>query len=280
MAWLLMSIVLSAAFGHVMRHAQHRRRYMLWVGAWNYTVAAALSWLWWALTPGAPMTGPAAVWGTVAGTSFVLSYFIMDPCLRQSGVGLTQAVGRLSVIVPVVASILIWSETPGPVRALGLVVALVAFPFIAAGRALPHDARGRWTAPLLVVFFVTQGIGGLAFKAYAQQSNAGGEPAFCAFLFTAASLGSVLAAGWKEPVKTTDAVHGAALGAVNIAGSFVLLRALAALPGTVVFPTTSAGAILLSAGAAMVLWGERFRGKALIGLGLAAAALVLINLGK
>ena len=79
--------------------------------------------------------------------------------------------------------------------------------------------------------------------------------------------------------KTSVMHHGVLLGLVNLATKVTLLRALAALPGPAVFPSVTAGTIVLTVLSAMVLWRERYARRALIGMGLAVLGLVLIHAG-
>lgn len=279
MIWMAVSAVFGAAFVHVMRNAQARGRNMAWVGAWNYCFAALGFWVFFrAMQPSAEVRGDAALLGSLTGVCYVTAYFLMEVCIRAAGVGITQTVNRLSVALPVAASIFIWAEKPGIVQVCGIVLALLAFPFLAYGRALPVEPNHPGKIVWLGLCFLVQGIAGLFMKAYSDRAPAGAEGQFLCFLFSAAAAGSlVVAAGTSRP-RLPELAHGIALGATNALSNLGLLCALAALPGAVVFPTTSAGAILLSAAGAAALWRERFRGKALVGLVLAAAALVLVNL--
>jgi drug/metabolite transporter (DMT)-like permease len=211
--------------------------------------------------------------------AIVGAYFLMVPSLRISGVGITQSVGRLAVVVPVGASILMWGERPDGLRWVGLVLALVSFPLLARSRAVQADEGLRWRAPLLAGFFAVNGIMGVCQKAYAHETPFGGRPGFLCFLFGIAAVVMMVAAArerrWPD---CREAVHGLALGMANVGANFSVLSALAYLPGTVVFPTTSAAVIMLTSILAVFLWRERFDRKAMGGMALAIAAIVLINL--
>jgi hypothetical protein len=78
-------------------------------------------------------------------------------------------------------------------------------------------------------------------------------------------------------------VHSLALGIVvgtlNIAQIWVLLAALAQVPGVLAFPLSAAGGLALATLGAHLLWQERVGGRAGAGIGLAMLAAVLGNLG-
>lgn len=261
-----------------MRHAQHCRRNMPWVGAWNYIIAAVVSWAIW-IVQGAgrpPLTSFALSMGTIAGVCLVAAYFLMVPCIRIAGVGITQAVAQLAVIIPIIASIFFWHEMPGTVRAVGLGLVLVAFPLLGHGRAVPRDSGERSRFWLLFVFFVAEGIAGLTMKAYSQDAP-GREIAYMCFMFSVPALINFVAAIRLAPPDHRDLAHGTILGLINALAGFTFLRALERAPGIVVFPTISIGSILLASLLAMVLWNERYRGKVLWGMAAAVLALILIN---
>jgi len=278
MIWILLSILMCAAFGHTMRHAQHCGRNMPWVGAWNYIIAAGVSWTIWIVQGEGqpPLTSFALNMGTIAGVCLVTAYFLMVPCIRIAGVGITQAIAQLSVIIPIIASIFIWRETPGMVRAVGLGLVLVAFPFLGYGRAVPRDSGERSRFWLLLVFFVVEGITGLTMKAYSQRAP-GQEIAYMCFMFSVPALINLIAAIRMAPPDRRDLAHGTILGLINAFAGFTFLRALERAPGIVVFPTISIGSILVASLLAMVLWDERYRGKVLWGMAVAVIALILIN---
>jgi drug/metabolite transporter (DMT)-like permease len=280
MIWMAVCAVFSAAFGHVMRYGQARGRSMPWVGAWNYCFAALGCWvIFGAMQPAAPLRGDAALLGSLTGVCFVAAYFLMEGCIRAAGVGITQTVNRLSVAIPVAASMLVWAETPSVAQRCGIALALAAFPFLAYGRALPVEPNHPGKIAWLALCFLVQGLAGLFMKAYSHRAP-DAEMQFLCFLFSAAAVVCVAVAMTTSRPRRPELAHGLALGATNVLSNLGLLYALAVRPGTVVFPTTSAAAILLSAAGAAVLWRERYRGVALIGLVLAAMALVLVNLGK
>ena len=74
-----------------------------------------------------------------------------------------------------------------------------------------------------------------------------------------------------------DLAAGAILGVANAVQVFVLLRALDRLPGFLVFAVTGAGGVIGTALMSYVILRERPRGLRGLGVGVAAAALVLLQ---
>lgn len=277
MLWMVICVLAGAGFGHLMRHAQVRGRCMVWVGAWNYLFAALAAWLWWALGPACPLTWSAVLWGLISGFSFVVAFFLLDHAIRAAGVGVSQSVQWLGVALPVAASIGLWREYPTLLQGLGLAAAFVSLPLLAGGPSAPEAPRGRWRALFLAGLFLLEGLVGLAMKVYSRQVPSGAELPFLCFMFSGASLGSLLTAWRTAPPPARELLHGGAMGLSNVLCNFALLRALVLLPGTIVFPTVSAGSIAVTALLGGVLWRERYDRRTIVGLVLAALAVVAIN---
>jgi drug/metabolite transporter (DMT)-like permease len=278
MIWMLLCILSGAAFGHIMRNAQVRHCAMPWVGALNYALAAVACWAWLVLSPSGSLTLKAALLGSFAGACLVAAYFLMNVAFRAAGVGITMSVQWLGVVVPVAASILIWREIPGWVQAVGLGLAVIAFPLLASGNNGSAAQGSRWKILILASLFLLEGAICLSMKIYSKLAPPGTEAPFLCFQFSAAAVGNILAAARTNRPGLADLVHGFGMGASNLLCNFTFLRAVTLLPGTVVFPTTSAGSVVVTAIVGMILWRERYRGLALIGLILATIALVLINI--
>lgn len=276
---LIVYIVTVAAWAHVMRFGQSTRRNINWVGAINFATALALSGGWWIMRPDAHLGWQEPVYGMIAGATGCAGYFLFNSGLRLAGVAITQSMGRLSVAVPVAAAIVIWGEIPGAMRAIGLALALTSVPLLAQGDALRNAEKSARKVPILLMHFVAMGVMGVAFKAYRESVPEGAGPVFLTFTYGVAAVCSVgIAAARSGRPDKRDIVTGLVLGAINLGSKFALMVALVALPAIVVFPVSTTGILILSTAAAMILWQERYRARAILGLVLALLALILISL--
>ena len=70
------------------------------------------------------------------------------------------------------------------------------------------------------------------------------------------------------------------LGAANLGNYLFLVLALSVLPGIVVYPVIAAGEVGLMAVAGVAIWRERLGVPSWVGVGLAVAALVLLQVGR
>jgi drug/metabolite transporter (DMT)-like permease len=78
--------------------------------------------------------------------------------------------------------------------------------------------------------------------------------------------------GWPE------LLAGGIRGAAILLANWLLLTAAGLLPGYVVFAAYGASIVVVNVLAAILVWGERPRGRTLAGILVATAAIVLFNL--
>lgn len=220
--------------------------------------------------------------GCIGGACFLTAFLLMAGAIRQAGVGITTALARLAVAVPVVGSILVWGEMPKHLQSVGLLLAII-------GTICPVTPRkSRFTRPgtppatwiLPVTLMLVSGLAQLLLKAFAQWGSRGGSPTFLAIVFGSAGVGNlVLAACSRDKWGAGDVALGVALGLANVLSNLALLTALESLPGTLVFPVTSVGSILLGALTAVWFWNERYGLFHLVGMGVSGVSILLITLG-
>ena len=279
MIWMALFVLSATGFGHTMRHAQVLGRNMPWVGAINYCAATLICAAWWAFTWTGAIGWAAPTLGTMAGIVIAIGYLLLSRAISLAGVAIAQTTARLSMVIPITASIFIWQEIPDGVRGAGLLLAFVSLALLAQGRAVRiASQKEREKLLALAAFFVGSGALSLLLKCAAEHVAARNRPGFLFFTFAVASVATLaVAVGRGARPGSGDGVHGAALGAMNVLTNGAMIGALTTLPGWVVFPTTSAGSIVVTTCAAVLLWRERFRGSALAGMAIAVIAIVLMN---
>ena len=272
-------IATQAGMGHAIRLSERLGRSPAWTAFLQYLVALVVACVWWGLAGRPTLHGREGLCGALVGACGVCGFFLFHHGMRQTGVAIMQAIGRLSVAVPVAASVLVWHETPSRLQVLGFVLVAVAVPLLAYSTALRNPHRSRWKLPLLLAQFLAMGAMGLAYKAVSQAGHGRVGPGFFVVCFGTAGLGSLVwAAASRERPHWQNAAVGAGMAIMNVLQKIFILVALEALPGVVV-PVATAGTIVLSMAMAMMFWQERYTRRALLGLALALGAIVAIQLG-
>ncbi|HEX2324670.1 MAG TPA: hypothetical protein VHQ00_04680 [Chloroflexota bacterium] len=313
MLYLALHIVGNASFLLLVRVGRGPRYDYPLVGLANYATAttlAALALAW--QGPPAPDVR-AALLGATNRAQYQTTYILMFTLYGLLGVAVTTGLLRLSVIVPVLASVLLWGEWPTAAQGAGLLLAACALPLLSARphwapRSRPGETPRRPALALAALTVLVSGAGLLAAKAFAELEQPAQRPVYVLSTYAAAMLLGCLAWPWRarfqQPatglragdvgealpgpgkgvgigrrLRGPSLALGILVGTVNIAQIWALLAALAQVPGVLAFPLSAAGGLALAALGARLLWKERVGPRAGAGIALALLAAVLGNLG-
>lgn len=241
-----------------------------------------------ALSPGLVALG---VW---TGALFIGGFVLFSYAILLAGMSLATGVMRLAVALPFLASWFVWDEVPSAAQLAGLGVAGIAFFLIARRGDQPVAAFGievetRHPAPwkvagVLALLFLAGGAVDTSMKAFGElYAGTNSRALFLLMVFGVAfglGLGWVVWRGLRRGrwVRPEEAVLGVVLGLVNYGSAEFILQAIARLSGTFVFPANNIAIVVGAAVLGVVVWGERLTRTNKLGLGLAAAALLLLGL--
>ena len=284
-------------FGLIMRHARTDPQTYFKAGAVNYWTAMSMALLAALLTGGLSFEWPASLLAVYQGVQYHFAYIVLFALIAVGGLAVTFTILRISVVIPIVGSIIIWGESPDLVRVAGIILTLTALPLLGADARRTAGPAGMRTPTLLMLLaMLMTGTGALAAKSFAEihvESNALDYSAFAfigaaaATVFTWPLAGRIVrkhretsrAASYPKarPWKTWLAI-GLALGAVNFLQNAAMVSALTELPGTLVFPVVLSSYLLLILLADYVIWKRRLGKVTLAGVFLAIGGLVLANL--
>ncbi|MGE5532010.1 MAG: hypothetical protein ACM3VW_07855 [Bacteroidota bacterium] len=274
---LVIAIVCGTCFSLVMRHSQRLGRDQFAIMTINHFVAfaAALVLARSCLRP----SPPTLMIATIAGILFVAAYVVLLHSMDLKGVGIANAFGRLAVLIPVVATVLVWHERPHLTEGAGGLLALTAMPLLSLDREGTGGKLKRRQVPILLALFVGQGLCLLTSKWFHSTGLQAERPLYFALVFGIAGIASV---GcwliWSRRCGWSEVAFGVPMGLMNVANAMALVFALDKLPGSVVFPVFAALTLALVTGAAAWLWKEIPGPLGRWGIAVATAAVVLINM--
>ncbi|MEN6305752.1 MAG: DMT family transporter [Armatimonadia bacterium] len=274
---LIIAIICTTSFSLIIRASQRSGQDQFAVMGLNYA-AASLAAL--AFAGGHTHVSPPTLHiGLIAGTVFVITYFFLIHGMDLKGVAVANAITRLSVLIPVLATVLIFGEKPHLFEAMGGALALMAMPFL----SLDRGQGGTHLTPRQVWFllglFVTNGSCLLTSKWFHTTGLSAERPIYFAILFGAAAIVSLVAwTGWSRRCTWQEVGTGIPLGVINLVTSYAVLMALDTLSGTIVFPVFAAMGLALTTGVAAWLWRETPGRLGQVGIAIALVAVVLINM--
>ncbi len=279
---LLLATLFSSAFALILRDAMNRKCNPYAVGLGNYIIATALQLArHYIATPDVAPQPSTLLLGAATGALYAVNFLLFIPLLHQRGVSIANAMLRLAVIFPILASTLLWGERLAWVQGAGVALSLVALPMLTI---TPGQGGLKSIKPgmawLLGALLLGNGASMVLAKMYERSADPTQDALFLAVLFGTAIIISGAAWLWRrQGTSMRDILPGALLGLANALGNWGLVTSLGQLPGVLVFPIYSAGGLVCSAVLARLLLRERINQLEAAGIAVAVVALSLANLG-
>lgn len=280
--FLLLKVASAVGLGLILRRAEGERLPLLPLLRVNYAVAAVLAFFGAYLAGQHNISTPTALLGAATGAVFVAGLLVWAWAIRAAGLALSVVAMRTAIVIPVLLSALVWRERPTLFELVGSGVALAALGLVLSDvRDRSRSGPGRGAAFRLIVLFLVDGLVVTAALLFHKELPGDELLPFQAVLFVSAFLvTTVLYFLRRERFNRAALNWGGLLGLANLGNYLFLVLALSVLPGIVVYPVIAAGEVGLLALAGMVVWRERLRTRSGLGVGLAIAALVLLQLGR
>ena len=287
MLFLVLNIVLLSGFGLFLKHAKDNQQRLNPIGFVNYLSAFFISV--WVLTQeqNFEFSKLTYVLGISNGVTYAAGFELFTLGIRLSGIVVTAALVRLSIVIPILVSMLFWQEIPNAWQSIGLLLTFVAIPLLSQREKeptykftpdRPEVSQGLGFAVVITILVIT-GISRLTMKAFNEMCPIDEKSLYMSLLFGVATviyLGVCLYQrvwpNWWE------VAYGTLIGICNVGGSWALLIALDKVSALIAFPMSSSGGVLFTMFVGMVFLRERLGRIPLIGAVLAAIALIFVNL--
>lgn len=296
MIWLLPAALCSITIALILKVNERRGGNRIAIAGANYIVASAIACVLVVANVGGtgassfgagafPRPGAATLaLGGAEGIVYVLGFLLLMAGIARMPLAVPVTVTRLSVVLPVAVSILLWAEKPGLFQWLGFALGLVAIAlfgasFSWAGRSPGESPGVRGPSSLVIVgLFIVLGLGDVLLKAFREMAPDVHRLTFTFILFTVAAIFTwLLVFARRIRVDGKTFALGCLLGVPNLFSTVFTLLALRTVPASIAFPfinlTVIAGSTLLG----FVIWKERLRGTRVAGLIIAAAAIICLS---
>lgn len=214
------------------------------------------------------------VLGILNGMAFVGALLLLQWSIPKNGAALTATFFRLGVLIPILLSVIFFSEIPTVLQGIGVLAALVAILLFGGGHGgAMLDFR------VLLLVFLAGGVVDFMAKVFTRFAPFSGNGAYLAVTFVVgAVLSFILFLRARGRLNRGALGVGVVMGVANLLCTLMILRAAAVLPSYVIFPGYSVLVILevslveLFTGELTVTW-RRI-------LGWVAIALALVLLGQ
>jgi len=280
MLWLILAILLSTAFGQVMKWAVARGCSTPQVAAVNYLIASGLAVLVGQIVHGLNYDRTVLLVGLLGGVSYAVAVVAIFNVIRLAGIAVTGTLMRISTMVGVLGAILFFHEMPDAAQWVGIVLTVATFFVLRPAKGAHIHDKGGWALAInMALVILGNGTGFLAWKMVPEFGCDAQRFEFVSLLFGIPMLTCAAEAGLRRHGLTrATLVIGAILGTVNVCSVSCSLLALLTIPAVVFFPIYSCGGLILNATVAAALWRERMSKRTIAGIAIAAVALMLMNL--
>ena len=277
MHWVLIAIFFSFGFVQLFKGSQRRGEYAPVVVSANYMALSSALAVYLFLTNQWILTPDIFKVGICVGIAFIISMLTMTYALTVAGVAPVMTSFRLSMLVPVALSIVIWSEPITTPQLLGIALAIVALALMTRHHAGDHPLQGTRAFGIIFAIFVIQGVGMTCMR---WVHYAGLDPHRTNVLMvigaSAGTLGWVYVLLRRRTFRARDVLVGIGIGFYNALALSIVLTALSVVPGTVYFPIVGCSVVLLDNLASHFFWKEFLSRSAFAGVCLAILAIVLV----
>lgn len=282
--FITLTVACSLLLAHFLKVTESRRYSTINVLTINYLVAVVVA-VGMNLGGGLSLLPDFPFWfwmfSIFIGLLFIINFFIFSKSVDRNGVGVSIAAMRISLLVPILLSILFYSEVMNVVKGIGILMVFVALLFFISAR---KDVKlsGVSSHLLLAGLFLFSGVIDSSMKVYEQEmKDVASEAHFMSVVFAAALIAGLivsLAQGSLQKLKPQEAGLGVLIGIPNLLTSIFLIKALMLMDGSVVYSIVN---LLVIAGGTLIgliIWKDVVSRKEWIGLILAGSAILLLTL--
>lgn len=212
------------------------------------------------------------LFGAVTGLAYLAALVLAQRSIAQNGVGLTSMFQRLGVVIPILLSALIWAEAPSALQWAGIALAVAAVAWLGGGGIKLNRS--------LALVFLLAGLVDFTNRLYQAFSSEEYKPLylFCVFVSSLGLCAIYRARRGSPGIKPPEALLGAIIGVPNVLAANFIIKSLATLPGSVVFPMISGGTILLITLVSIVCFKEKVSARVWAAVAMIVASLVLVNI--
>ena len=284
MIYLLLSILSSSVIFITFKVTERFKTNLINLITVNYLVAAVLGF---SLNrhPISILNALTSEWlpyALLIGLSFILIFFLIGYSTRLSGVAVTTIAGKLSMVIPILFSIIYFSEKTSIFKISGLVLATVAV-FLTSYRSVSQSKNLKFIA-IPIAIFIGSGVTDSIVK-YAQTYHV---PNNMSLLFSAVVFLTALVIGLifilikrksiSKNISIAELIGGTILGITNFGSLYFFILALnnSKIDSSVVFGLNNICIVLFSILIGSVMFKEKFSRVNFAGVLLAVIAILIL----
>ncbi len=272
MLFLVLSVICSVAIGHILHIVKNKNNKVpiLQIFLGNYFLASVISFLLIEEFDTTFRSGDLGL-GAVFGTLFLVNFLIYQENIFKNGMSISISVMRVSLVVPVAVSILVFGEHLQAVKYIGIAIVILAFVLMGRKGSIKYKF---WLLALFVCTGFTE-LGLKFFKELADTSN--NQMIFYLFTF-AFIINLILIIYKKKAIQWKYIAIGLLLGIPNQLTSFFFLKGLNNVDASLAYPFVASNVVLLGFISDKIIWRTKFSKFQYVIFGLILIGVILLNI--
>lgn len=284
MIYLLLSILSSSVIYITFKITERFKTNLVKLITVNYLVATILGFSFnrYPISVSGIITSHWLLYALLVGLSFILMFFMIGYSVRISGVAVTTIAGKMSMVIPVLFSILYFSEKTPLIKIAGLILATVSV-FLTVYRPISKK-KNLWPVLLPLTIFLGSGVTDSIVK-YAQTYFV---PNDMSLLFSAMVFLTALAIGLiyiilkrktiTQSITIAELTGGTVLGIANFGSLYYFIMALnnSKLDSSVLFGLNNICIVLFSILVGSFVFKEKLSKLNFAGVIMAVTAILIL----
>lgn len=277
---LILTIICSTSIALILKYSSVNKGNPILLLASNYFIAASIGLFLFFIEADSQFSFPTLIYGAILGAVFVFSFFSFTKSIDAAGTALSTLSSRISLVIPVVLSIIFFGESPSQTNLVGFVFTIITIYLFYL--SLRND-KSRTLKPsdyfYLAGVMIGIGIADFSMKVFQQTRPLEEKQFFITSIFFFAFLYSFGVVLMKRiPLKGKTIISGGILGVPNVFSSVFLIGALQSIAAILVYPIVNVGVIILTAILAYLFWKEKVNRLGLFSLLTGLISIILLTL--
>lgn len=279
--FILLSAVCSLLIAHFLKVTEVKKLRTLNTLTVNYLVASVF-----ALVLGFAKAGWSSIslellflgFCLIVGVFFIANFMVYSKSVHANGVGVTITSMRLSLLVPVLLSILLYNEYLTILKTSGVILVFASLLLLKPKKT--EVKIGSFNAGwLLLIIFVLSGFADASLKVYKEEfSTQLNELIFMGMVFLGAFIIGFISILLRKGSVFSKAEfkQGALIGIPNLYSSIFLIYALEDISGSIAYPMVNMLSVAGGTALGLLRWNDTVSSLQWAGLGIALIAILIL----
>ncbi len=280
MIYLILAIISSSSLALILKQGNVKNSNKILLINANYITASLLSLLFIFYKGSFTISLWALLFAILLGYIFAETFLIYSKAVGLAGTALATVSARLSVLIPVILSIIIYNESPDVKMLIGFILTLITFYlfYLSLKKKNVNDKSSN-AYLILILLFLGIGLVDFSMKIFERNFPVEEKATFVFLIFFSAFIYTLFRILYKKIRFERETFKlGLLLGLPNVLAIHFILAALSQLPAIVVFPIQNIGVILLTAIMAYIIWKEKINNYGIAAIVVGIISIILLKL--